>query len=334
MDLDPKEKKQYDEMCRVKDLVADDFLKRPDVTGIGVGLKEVNGKLTDELAIIISVKEKKDVPAEQAIPVKIKGFVTDVFELDPTIEPEPSPADHKDQEDGILGDPDTDRYNPLKGGISIGPITQQSAGTLGIVVEYTLIEGFCMLLTCYHVLVNAPNDIQNHIRVCQPGRSDDNNNYNNNVVGYLNRAYLQENYQGLGGIDCAVTTAINRKTYKGNIVECPCIKGDKTPDNNDVGETVFKRGRTTGKTEGTIRSINYDSQQTNDITLESQIEVTGTDFSDAGDSGSVYVLRDEEMVIGLHCRGDNNHTQGIANPINAVKAALSIEIPKTELMCF
>lgn len=334
MDLDPEQKKQYEEMCRVKDLVADDFLMRPDVTGIGVGLKEIGGKLTDELAIIVSVKEKKDVPAEIAIPAQIKGFVTDVIELNPTIDPEPSPTEH-DEQKGILGDPDGNKYDPLQGGISIGLIRLETTGTLGLVAQTPTIE-YPYLISNFHVLCK---DKSFHVgdKICQPGFLDD-NDLDGNFCGRLTSWCLDGDHRGMGGVDCASAIAIYRKVSVGNIVGFGHTCGGKKPDTNDIGKQVCKRGRTTLLTEGKIKSIYYeikiDYPFYGKITLKSQILVDPKSkekpFSGAGDSGSVVVIKENRKVIGLHCIGDRKSGQGTANPIDAVMDALGLEIPKSE----
>jgi hypothetical protein len=54
-----------------------DLLKIPGVTGVGIGYKYVNGKKTDELAILIYVKDENS--ATLALPSQIKGVPTDVI---------------------------------------------------------------------------------------------------------------------------------------------------------------------------------------------------------------------------------------------------------------
>ncbi|NIS70894.1 MAG: hypothetical protein GTO12_18740 [Proteobacteria bacterium] len=60
------------------------LLKRRNVVGIGIGYKEVGGQKTDQLSLVIMVKEK--IPAERlgpkdCIPSEIEGVPTDVKEV-------------------------------------------------------------------------------------------------------------------------------------------------------------------------------------------------------------------------------------------------------------
>lgn len=57
----------------------------PDGSGIGIGLKQVDGVITDQIAIIFFVKKKEPddaFPASKCkIPSKIAGIPTDVVEI-------------------------------------------------------------------------------------------------------------------------------------------------------------------------------------------------------------------------------------------------------------
>lgn len=72
--------KNLDEIRRIKTEVEAELLKLPGVTGVDVGYKYVEGKKTDVLAIRVLVKEKKDVPEEEAVPKEIQGVPTDVIQ--------------------------------------------------------------------------------------------------------------------------------------------------------------------------------------------------------------------------------------------------------------
>ncbi len=91
-----------EDMLRAASEVNDELRSRPGVTGVDVGLKEVNGKLTNQFAIRIYVAEKKtDLPAGQVLPSEINGHRTDVLEA--TFE--------------VQGD--WTRYDPLVGGCAV-----------------------------------------------------------------------------------------------------------------------------------------------------------------------------------------------------------------------
>lgn len=70
------------EVKAIKQKYRGELLKKPNVVGIGVGFKEVAGQKTDQLSLVVMVKEK--VPAEQldpgdCIPQEIDGIPTDVI---------------------------------------------------------------------------------------------------------------------------------------------------------------------------------------------------------------------------------------------------------------
>ena len=54
-----------------------DLLKIPGVNGVGIGYKYVNGKKTDELAILIYVKDENSVTL--TLPSQIKGVRTHII---------------------------------------------------------------------------------------------------------------------------------------------------------------------------------------------------------------------------------------------------------------
>src|SRR6266849_1873090 len=127
---------------RVKESAERALLKRPGVTGVGIGYKYVGGKRTDQLAIRISVREKKDVPDSERIPADIEGIPTDVLQQEFTFHA---------------------FANPLEGGNSVGPTRPLpkppgkgvgisfSSGTAAILVIDNA-TGNKMVLSCSHVL--------------------------------------------------------------------------------------------------------------------------------------------------------------------------------------
>ena len=58
----------------------DNLMGRPGVTGVTTGKKRVGGKVTDEWAIIVYVKNKGAYAPGDEIPPSIRGAPTDVVE--------------------------------------------------------------------------------------------------------------------------------------------------------------------------------------------------------------------------------------------------------------
>jgi hypothetical protein len=72
--------KSLEEIRTVKQEVEPALLTLPGVTGVSIGFKSIGGEVTDQLAIIVYVDKKEDVPEENAIPKEIQGVPTDVVE--------------------------------------------------------------------------------------------------------------------------------------------------------------------------------------------------------------------------------------------------------------
>lgn len=72
------------ELARVRAVKAAherELLRKPNVVGVGIGLRQRGGKFTNELAIIVSVTHKvpqEDLPPEDRIPEEIEGIPVDV----------------------------------------------------------------------------------------------------------------------------------------------------------------------------------------------------------------------------------------------------------------
>ncbi|MDX3525551.1 hypothetical protein P1P75_03665 [Streptomyces sp. ID05-39B] len=119
----------HDAAAQVLDRVRDEWLREPNVTGIGVAYKKTGGQ-TDyqRLALTVFVAQKV-APDEvrrwgwREVPSEIDGIHTDVEELPP-----PRPTTDASGSRG-------DRKDPLLGGITVGVNTRPfSWGTLGAVV--------------------------------------------------------------------------------------------------------------------------------------------------------------------------------------------------------
>ncbi|MGH8948601.1 MAG: hypothetical protein ACRDXF_07050 [Acidimicrobiia bacterium] len=309
------------ELKRVKRAAEAEFLNRPGVTGVDIGYKEVDGKPTDVIAIRVLVQNKRDVRPEDRIPEAIEGFPTDVIQR--RFEPQVLTRDGAD----LVTQVDAKEYEQLKGGISIGPwrLVRGAAlgGTLGLpVVDKT--TGKPMLLSNYHVMCVDKSWSIGDVMI-QPARVDQGTNPNS-VVAYLQRGVLGDK------VDCAVAEVTMRS------IECDIVDIGKVSGKTNVpslGQTVRKRGRTTGLTFGIVDTVdltivvNY-GPDVGDVTLTNQIGVRpdttqSPKFSDSGDSGSVLV-NDAGDVVGLHCAGNSDEGYGVSNPIDEVLVALNVSI--------
>lgn len=87
--------KSLNEIRRIKQEVEMGLLKLPNVVGVDIGRKIVNGQKTDTLAIRVLVSVKKDMPEEFAVPEEIQGVPTDVILRPIELKTEDSSAEDK-----------------------------------------------------------------------------------------------------------------------------------------------------------------------------------------------------------------------------------------------
>ena len=314
------------DLRHAKEEVEHDLLARPGVTGVDIGFKEVGGQPTDIVAIRVLVKEKHDVAPSEAIPAEIGGHPTDVIERRFSLH-----ALAVLEADVVL-QADAGAYDPIVGGISIGPCRSPRgrvlAGTLGCVV-FDAASGRPMLLSNFHVLAvddgARPGD-----GVAQPSRLDG-GACPSAVAGTLARTSLG------GSVDGAVAWAAQRGLST-HVADIGALAG---PAVATVGTTVRKRGRTTRLTSGIVDTV--DLTITLDYgagvgrrTLSRQVGVRpnpSARFGAAGDSGSV-VVDGSNRVVGLYFAGDDSSGYGIANPIGPVLSALGVSLGSATIGAF
>ncbi len=324
------------EIRPVKQNFEAELLNRQGVTGVDIGYKIVGGKKTPELSIRVLVqKKKKDVSAKEKIPDEIGGIKTDVIER--RFIPQPRWKRVAD----LAIHADTGNYDPVRGGVSIGPcrsifLNEADAachdapgpgsyffvGTLGAIVHDNA-TGAEMLLSNFHVMcVNDAWSVGD--TMAQPSRVDG-GGCPADVVGSLQRAVLG------GQVDCAVASHTARGVAC-SIVDIGDVAGTAAAA---IGMPVRKRGRTTGLTYGVVDlidlTVNIDyCDGLGTVTLINQIgiEVDSTQspqFGNGGDSGSV-VVDGSQNVVGLYFAGTPDGQFGAANPIDAVLSALNVSL--------
>ena len=323
------------EIRPIKKAAEAELLRRPGVTGVDIGYKFVAGKKTSTLSIRVYVEKKGNVPAGKAIPETINGVKTDVIER--RFELKPRMIRVLD----LLPQADTGEYDPLRGGMSIGPCRAvfldeaeaacQDApgpgnyifvGTLGAFVRDNA-TGAEMMLSNFHVMC-LNNGWSVGDTMAQPSRVDG-GTCPADVVGALQRASLG------GQVDCAVASHTARG-WECSILDIGAINGTAAATD---GMAVRKRGRTTGLTYGVVDtvdlSVNIDyCDGLGPMTLTDQIGIEvdaaqSAQFGDGGDSGSV-VVDSSNNVVGLYFAGNSDGTYGAANPIAAVLSALNVSI--------
>ncbi len=333
----------------------------PGVVSLGIGYKEVRGQLTSELAWRVYVKEKQApelLELNQLVPRRIAGVSTDVVSKRPSFP--------------TFGEEERDTLVP---GIKIESDFKEE-GTLGCFARLKS-DNSIVLLSNHHILYGFSNEA---LDVGQPSPSccwwckckviaknvgDGRNSFNRVTVEIVD----DEGAATFHGseTDCSIARLNGKRPFSNEIPFIGMIAGTPPPGDFGVvvGSEVEKVGVGTGHTKGIIIKSPATSQKykggavISDFLLPysgSKDESLGvpesinqlfimpqpgfTRFADGGDSGSV-VVNNQKQVIGLISRKidvtpdiqkllklpAHAQTLGIANPIHKVLSAMNIEIP-------
>lgn len=299
-------------IIEVKEAWEDCLLALEGVHMVSIGYKMVDGKQSDELAIIIHTdfkKEEDEIAARQRIPSSIQGILTDVVEMPPF---EPLPIEFYEPY------PEHEKYRPVPGGAEIympsGPFT----------------GGLCTLGMFAHSLKprDDPNDIyllSNAHCFYQPDqiiRQPESNSLDDDIA-YAIRVVNSEMVDG--GIGQMLQ---NEEADPYAIINIGPVTGVYDVTLSDIGRPVIKTGRTTGTTIGTIA---YLQATADDKRRQIIIRDENGAFSEQGDSGSVVLLANApntHNVIGLLWGGALEYS--VLSPILAVTEELQIELITTE----
>lgn len=145
-------------LLQIQTMVESQLLRKPNVVGVAVGLKETDGHWTDQMAIVALVQQKLPVSSltnAERIPRQIDDLPTDVYEIGYVEALNTSPQG---------------RFRPtIPSGVSIGH-QAVSAGTLGVTVK-DRDTGEKLLLSNNHVFANS-NDASLGDSILQPGPMD------------------------------------------------------------------------------------------------------------------------------------------------------------------
>lgn len=316
----------------VKERIEDELLARPGVVAVDINEKVSGGRPTGELSIVVVVEQKRpteDVPPDELVPAEVDGIPTDVQEG--TIELQPAARLVR-----VEPQIDASRYDTLIGGIGMSPLRAVyyeppdvpepgyyiSVGTLGAIVADRTSRA-ALGLTNFHVAAVDASWSVGDVMV-QPGRVDGGGA--GDRFGTLARAVLTENTDG------AVIAIDPDRPWSAEILEIGAVAGQGLAA---VGLAVQKRGRTTERTTGRVTST--DATVSVDYkdglgwrTLRRQIAVVpdppgAPRFSDSGDSGSV-VLDMDHNVVGLLFAGRTDGSVTYVNPIQAVLDELDVDL--------
>jgi hypothetical protein len=283
------------------------------VTIVEIGHREEGGRRLPGVALRFHVDRK--LPMDQLlatgiepVPREYGGLRTDVVE-----------GRYLPQAGGWWDSSGRGRFDPLRGGISLGSARSAGAGTLGAIARDRSTGGL-MALSNSHVLATVYGSAPG-LGTQQPGALDGGDA--DDLVGWLARdaapVGLDASVSRLGG----QRGAINHQHGAGP------LRGVKAPA---VDTPVMKAGRTTGLTSGVITAIEgvgiflYGSMRRTvrrTMTIESD---GGGLVSAAGDSGAVWFDPRDRRAVGLHFAGGGQPPRALAIAIEPVLEALAVDL--------
>ncbi|WP_213989199.1 DNA/RNA non-specific endonuclease [Sodalis sp. dw_96] len=279
-----------------------DYLKDPNITSVGIGLKNGDGPVCIQFTVGAKGESAIQSLGSLTIPeaIEIEGVMipTDVIQrsYNPSfklVKPEQMNARRE-------------RIDPICPGVSVSHLAG-TAGTIGLIV-YDRCTGMPAILSNWHVLHGNAGHVGSTI--VQPGPFDDNHT-DRNVTGELLRSHL-----GPAG-DCALA-GIRLRGYDASVFELDVIPTRMAEV--DLGDPVVKSGRTTGVTYGKVRRIDVMARINYGLPMGEQA-VGGFEIgpdpaypsadggvSKGGDSGSAWLIAEDgkptDIFAGLHFAGN------------------------------
>ncbi len=295
--------------------VTTDWVARLGAHSVGIGRKEVKGKRTGALALLVYVDRKQPLARLSAEPVpttvtfqsrkeaKELRLATDVIET-----PRPAPEQ----------DPET-RIRPVPGGVSFG--INGTTGTLGGWVWDTT-DDTIVALTNNHVLLNTIG-----ADTLQQGTADG-GSLPADKIGDVKRS-IARTLRGTNLVDCAISDVDVASNVDDRVLEIgPGVYAVATPT---LDMLVEKFGQTTHHTFGEITDVDLETTSTEGFSFDDQLRIVPVDPSDdwsaGGDSGAIVFGQeaasgDAKPAVGLHWGGSG--ANGVACKIQNVFSALSL----------
>ncbi|WP_394753846.1 trypsin-like serine protease [Crenothrix sp.] len=214
----------------------------------------------------------------------------------------------------LTADPEYNkRLRPLVAGYSVG--TTNASGTTGLIV---IKNNALYILSNNHVLnLNNSNGFS---ATLQPGAADS----GTDPADRIGRLYQFVKLKATGNTqDSAIAEPTSQNSldprYGRNKITVP---GHYLQFG--TGVKVIKAGRTTGDTEAVIDSINNQTTTVNygsygglgSIMFDNCVIIKGANASKSGDSGSVWLNKDDNYAMAVNFAGPADGSYSIAFPIN------------------
>jgi hypothetical protein len=327
-----------------------DLIARNKVRRTGIGFKIKNGKVTDEVGIVIFVRYKPSVEAlleqrTEPVPKEIEGYKTDIINIPTGFTPRLSPL----LLTSVL--PDDLRHRPFSGGVAIINSTGEPAtGTLGLIVNRSggSSNKLCAITNNH---VGANEDVEGLSTpsarkgdpITQPG-AHGGGRVPGDVIANLSEwnKLKPSSPTNVNYYDFAMAEITTESTEMARPYEVMDIGKVRGIEDIQLGDKVMKRGRTTQKTIGRVTAVAVETTvdyQGYPCNFVDQVAITGipetTPFSLPGDSGSVIVSADKnsrsnsygvKALLFAGGRGDDGIDHTIASPIRRIADDFDLKI--------
>ena len=288
-------------------------VKTRNVVAMGIAEKITKGKRTGKLALTFYVERKispKKLLASDAVPPTVpealsgpNAIPTDVIVL------------------GKMRPEINATKKPLQPGNSIGHQTIGSTGTFGAVVR----KG-----GAYHILSNSHVLALNGLAkkgdaIIYPGDADG-GKLPKSMVARLTGFKRFKGSDYVNRVDCAIAKPTDERLAD-LVSEIKGLSFPKGTIKPVRGMKVTKVGRTTGRTTGEIRDVNFRfvldyEGDTGEVGFIDQVLCTR--YTKPGDSGSLVIDKATGRAVGLHFAGAAEGS--VFNPIDAVLKALGVTL--------
>ncbi len=317
----------------------DDFLdpdkRRPNVVGIGSGVKWSKGEPTGKPAVIVLVSQKLDdaqLDKADMVPKKLGNVQTDVLTVGHPVAGVQTPA--------ISTQTLAQRVRPAKGGYSVGHF-KITAGTIGTCVYDILpggsarklkhgigIPGKFYILSNNHVLANS-NSARPGDPILQPGPYDGGVDPRDRIarlsrfIPITFEPHVPRRYHR-NLVDAAVAEGAFHDLDR-SIYWVGHVRGWRPKTKVAVGTLIQKTGRTTNYATGRITAVNATIDVNYGAAGVARFidQIVTTPISAGGDSGSLVGTLDN-VAVGLLFAGSSYAT--IANQIENVRSSLRVEV--------
>lgn len=306
---------------------------RPNVVGMGIGIKWSNGEPTGEPALVVLVTQKVEkelLSRTERVPSKLEDMQTDVLAVGYPVAGGDVPVQvgaHHSL---------TTRLRPAEGGYSVGH-KDITAGTIATCV-YDIQPGgrasppehgvgiprTYYILSNNHVLANS-NAGRRGDPILQPGPADGGTDPADRIASlsrFVPIHFLPSILPNV--VDAAIAEGefhdLDREIYW-----IGYVRGWRRKSDIQVGLAVQKTGRTTNYTLGRITVINatVDVDYGDGKVARFRDQIITTSMSAPGDSGSLVTTLDN-VAVGLLFAGSDLST--IVNQIENVRRLLRVEV--------